>query len=178
MVERGVSHLTVCVMVVADSEDDSSASVPAKKSATTPTSPAKKPPTSPAKKPKATPTNLAKKQLTPGRSPGSSKTVQRKLKSSPLSSKVKKVKESVTITDFFGSDPIKRAFRVSNEGTDAGSKPSGKERRSHTPTEVVVIPESPADGNAEFDEVAISLLEDEAMSVEKAKQEVLHVLLS
>lgn len=164
-------------MVIADSEDDS---VPAKKSATTPTSPAKKyatTPTSPAKKPKATPTNPAKKQLTPGRSPGGSKTVQMKLKSS-LSSKVKKVKESVTITDFFGAAPIKRTFRVSNEGADAGSKarPGGKERRSHTPVDMlVVIPESPADGSAEFDMVAISLLEDEEMAAEKAKKEVLNV---
>lgn len=114
------------------------------------------------------------KSRAPGKSPAGSKTW--KSKSSPMTSKAQKG-TATTIADFFGAAPIKRSHQVKKVDAssqlsrikDSGGSSEG--RSSHTPSEVQVIPESPAPGEeegAEFDDVAMAFLQEEEM----AKQEV------
>ena len=153
------SHVTEIVMLkcffiypyleIPDSEDED---VPAKKAKPTP---------------KTTPTPSAKK-TTPGKSPVSSKTRQKTKQS------MKAKRETVTLTDFFGSAPIKRTLRPSSSTSTAHSRSKPQSRSgSQASSEVMVIPESPtqAEVGAEFDDATIALmLQEEEM--EKAKLEV------
>ena len=138
------------------------------------------------KTPKAAPAPRAKR-LTPRKSPATPKARQKTLKQS-----LKSPKETVTLTAFFGTDPIKRTQRPSSSTTTDGTKPP-----SHTPSggpppssgarlpsqsnssgtsEVMVIPESPTlaeEGmmGEELDDTAFAqFLQVEEL--EKAKLEV------
>ena len=123
----------------------------------------------PGKKPAGskTPGRNSASSKVPGKSPASSKAAGK----SPASSKTPgkgqstlklKPKQVTSISDFFGSCPIKRTLHQ----RASSSKDKGK--GSQLPTEVTVIPESPApEDSMEFDDMALALIQEE--ETEKVK---------
>ena len=125
--------------------------------------------TVPVKKAKATTPSSSAKKSTPGKSAVSSKMRQKTIQQPPPKTK----KESVTLTDFFGSAPIKRTPRPSS--SHSGSKPPSQ-NHSRASSEVVVVPESPVAAEEGvvgegFEDVAIAMILQEE-ELEKAKLEV------